>query len=711
MPQLTVERLFGSPPLSGTLPTRLRIAPDLSYVAYLQAARDDRERLDLWRMDLTTGERTCWLDAREIHTQETPLTETEKAARERKRQFATGITDYHISPDGDWVLVPMAGTGYLMEVATGTLHPFTPGNTRQTDFRFSPQGNYLSYVRDGDLYFRPTTGGDEVAVTTGGGGLVSHGLADFIAQEEMHRFEGYWWSPDEARIAFCRTDESPVAVSRRYEIEADAFNVIEQRYPYAGAANARVDLLVCHLGSMRTEEVDYRHQADDYLARVAWAGEWLAVQVQSRHQRDLWLDFHRPETGEPVSVLRETASTWINLHDNFTPLEDGRFLWTSERDGASQIYLYPGPQAGAEPVRLTSGPGRVERILHADARGVFYTGWRETPTEAHLYRLPLTGGEPERLTREPGWHDPACDARGERFADRCSSLTSMGRIRILDREGRDAAIRLADEQEDPRHPYHDYLAGHVTPILGTLEAEDGQVLHYRLTEPARRSAGHPLIVYVYGGPGVQRVRNEWAPLLLQLFAGRGFGVLELDNRGTANRETRFEAPIHGRLGDAEVRDQVLGANFAGSLPWVDASRIGVFGHSYGGYMTLMCLAKAPDVFRAGVAVAPVSDWALYDTHYTERYLGTPAENPSAYRDSAVLPYLDRLKGKLLIMHGMADDNVLFTHSTRLFKALQDRCQPFEMMTYPGAKHALQETSVSVHRFNMILDFFERNLSS
>lgn len=217
------------------------------------------------------------------------------------------------------------------------------------------------------------------------------------------------------------------------------------------------------------------------------------------------------------------------------------------------------------------------------------------------------------------------------------------------------------------------------------------------------------MVYVYGGPGVHRVKNEWAPLLLQLFAARGFGVLELDNRGSANRGRAFEAPIYRQLGRAEVSDQILGAEFAQSLDWVDADRIGVFGHSYGGYMTLMCLAQAPKLFKAGVAVAPVSEWGLYDTHYTERYLGTPSDNPDGYRESAVLPHLDRLQGKLLIMHGMADDNVLFTHSTKLFKALQSKNKSFEMMTYPGSKHALQEQDVSIHRFNLILDFFERSL--
>jgi dipeptidyl-peptidase-4 len=218
------------------------------------------------------------------------------------------------------------------------------------------------------------------------------------------------------------------------------------------------------------------------------------------------------------------------------------------------------------------------------------------------------------------------------------------------------------------------------------------------------------VVHVYGGPGVQRVKNEWAPLTVQLFAQNGIGVLELDNRGSSNRGRSFEAPIFRQMGEAEVHDQLIGAQFAQSLDWVDSERIGVFGHSYGGYMTLMCLAKAPEVFKAGVSVAPVTDWRLYDTHYTERYLSTPDDNPEGYLSSSVFPYLDALQGKLLIIHGMADDNVLFTNATKLFKALQQRNIAFEMMTYPGAKHGLQERDVSIHRFTLILDFFQRNLA-
>ena len=215
---------------------------------------------------------------------------------------------------------------------------------------------------------------------------------------------------------------------------------------------------------------------------------------------------------------------------------------------------------------------------------------------------------------------------------------------------------------------------------------------------------------MYGGPGPQKARKDWGTLLVQMFTQQGFGVLELDNRGSGNRGIGFEAPIYRQMGTVEVDDQVAGLQVLHACPWADLERVGVFGHSYGGYMTLMCLTRASQHFRAGVAVAPVSDWQLYDSHYTERYMGLPQENATGYSESNVLTHLPALQAPLLLMHGMADDNVLFTHSTKIMSRLQQLGKPFELMTYPGAKHSMQERDVSIHRYNMILDFFRRTLN-
>jgi dipeptidyl-peptidase-4 len=702
--QLTVERLFADPTLTGTLPGSLTFSPDGTCVAFLRAADDDRERLDLWRYDIAAQRTRCWLDARKLSQPNAVLTTAEKAERERKRQFSRGITGFAFSPDGNQLLFGVDGTGHLLALADNRLTTFTPDGTRQTDFRFSPGGHYISYVRGNNLYYHDLVAQTEVQVTGDGSALVSNGIADFIAAEEMHRFDGHWWAPDESAIAYTRVDESPIAASQRYEIDADEFKVIEQRYPYAGAANADVRLRIYFLTGQRHQDVNCANAPDDYLARVDWAGDKLAIQVQSRNQQLLEMKFYDPASNDSRSVLTERSDTWINLHDNFRSIDGDRFVWTSERDGHAHIYLY----SNGEPHQLTRGPGHVNSIVHADGQRVLFTGWLENPTEQHLYAAPLDGSAVQKLTNSPGWHEATVDASGGQYLDRATSLIDPGNVALTNLETGERRT-IANLAINEHHPYFPYSDRHITPELGELKAADGQVLHYRLTRPANTSAPQPLIVHVYGGPGVQRVRNEWAPLTLQLFAQRGFGVLELDNRGSSNRGRAFEDPIYRQMGDAEVRDQITGAKYAQRLDWVDSNRIGVFGHSYGGFMTLMCLARAPDIFKAGVCVAPVTDWRLYDTHYTERYLSTPRDNEHGYAVSSVFSHLEKIQGKLLLMHGMADDNVLFTNTTKLMKALQAQNTQFELMTYPGSKHALQEPEVSVHRYTLILDFFARSL--
>lgn len=701
--KFTVERLFDDPPLTGTLPSEMQFSPDGSLISFLKVAIDNRERLDLWRYDVATGKSKCWVNASELIIT-AAMSDAEKAARERTRQFTTGITSHAWCPTGKRLLLVIDGSGYLLGVESGELVSFTPSNTRQTDCRFSPKGRFITYVRDRNLYCYDIAKGKERALTRDDEVTISNGVADFIAQEEMHRFEAYWWRDDEKYLAYTRVDEAPIAISQRFEIDAEEINMIPQRYPYAGANNAAVQLGIRDMSSGDTKWIRYKNHKDDYLARVDWAGDQLAVQTQCRDQTELTLKFYDVAAARWRHGLSESSDTWVNLHDNFTHLGKDRFLWTSERDGFNHLYL----QSGNEFTQLTRGNGRVERVLYADENKAFVSGWFGSPVEQQLYAVPFDGAPLELITLESGWHDIVIDLNGEQFIDRLTALNNPGQVSL--RSIKSSNSHPIDGQSlDSQHPYFPYVSEHSTPTLGTLTAEDGQELHFRLTRPNTLGKSHPVVVYVYGGPGVQRVRNEWAPMLLQMFQQRGYGVMELDNRGSSGRGRMFESPIHLRLGDVEVRDQLEGVKYLKTLSWVDPDRIGVFGHSYGGFMTIMCLAKAPEVFKAGVSVAPVSDWSLYDTHYTERYLATPESNPDGYTASSVFPYLADLQGKLLLMHGMADDNVLFTHSTKLYKALQAANIPFEMMTYPGAKHALQERDVSVHRFNLILDFFERNL--
>lgn len=709
MAKLTLERLFADPPLFAEPPRDLRAAAQGACISFLHGAADDSKRLDLWRADPATGEAECWVRSAELPAAAAPTAE-ELAAMERRREFAEGITGHQWHPDGSMLLLTANGAGHLLDVATGELRQATPEGRRYTDIQLSPQGRRLSYAGAGSLYFRDLEGGGEQAAAVSEDPNISFGAADFLAQEELHRFDGHWWRRDDRHIAFTKVDLSPVQPSHRFEAGADGLQVIQQRYPLPGEANPRTALALYDLETGATRWMDFADAPDDYLARVGFVDAGLAVQTLNRAQNRLRLKLVRLDDLSSRTLLEETAAAWVNLHDNLTEIGPDDYLWTSERDGASHLYRYQ--DGGCR--QLTRGRGRVNRVLCADAQRVFLSGWFKTPTEQHLYRLDLHSGELRQMTSD-GWHELSATTDGRWIVDHRSSLTKPKETHFGRPEGpMRPLLRPAGGKrriQVPRgHPYHDFQAEHLWPQLGAIKAEDGRTLLYRLTQPPTPNGPVPLIVHVYGGPGVQRVRDEWPPLLLQVFAQRGFGVLELDNRGSANRERDFEAAIHGRLGDVEVRDQARGAQFAAALPWVDGERIGVFGHSYGGYMALMCLARAPNLFKAAAAVAPVTDWRIYDSCYTERYLGQPADNPQGYQASAVLSHLDHIQGALLLMHGMSDDNVVFTHSMRLMQALQERNKPFELMAYPNAKHSMQQKAVAIHRFSLILDFFSRRLA-
>lgn len=708
--KLTPEALFGDKPLV-RVPISAKIAPGSGLVAYLLPNAEQRSQLDLWLYNPATAEARCLISGDGGGVEE--LTAEEKAERERRRQFAFGISSYEWHPAGGSILFPADGGAMLYDLAEDSTRSLTPEGTRQTEIRFSPKGTYIGFVREGDLYFTEVASGREVRVTEDGSEVIANGLPEFIAQEEMHRFAGYWWSPDERMIAFTRVDAEPVAVSRRFEIDADRVDVVEQRYPHAGEANVRVELFLYELATGARTRLDWSLKEDDYLARAEFSPKGdLFVQVQSRDQHALTLRVYRD--GAWHDELVETSPVWVDLHDNLA-FTGERMLWTSTRDGAMRLYVYEDAMEDRSGILVAGELGRINAVLAADEDTAYVTGWRDNPTEQHVYAVHLRDGSVRALTQDRAWHDGFVDAKAKTALIWQSAPHLPYRLSHLNLKTGDEQMVYEDDpfsaSADDRHPYVPFRDDHANSQIGVIESD--VPLYYRFTPPSTASDGerHPVVVYVYGGPGAQLVREAHAPLSLQLFAARGIGVFELDNRGSANRDAAFEGAIHRRLGLVEVEDQLKGLEFLRALDGVDAQRIGIFGHSYGGYMVLMCLAQSPGTFAAGVSVAPVTDWHLYDTHYTERYLETPARNPQGYADSGVLPVAANIKDPLLLMHGMADDNVLFTNTTKLMKTLQDHGIAFELMTYPGAKHSMQEPTVAVHRYHAILDFFTRHLLS
>ncbi|OAB56313.1 peptidase S9 [Leptolyngbya valderiana BDU 20041] len=710
---LTLERVFASPSLSGPTPRSLKFSPDGTRVTFLRPKEEDRTVLDLWAMDVADGRTYRLVDARALAPEERELSEAEIQYRERARISETGVVSYDWDESGEAVLVPLDGDVFYVDVASGEAERLMETESFETDFKVSPDGSHVSFIRDQTVWVHALETGQARALSPEGEGPVSWGVAEFVAQEEMQRYTGYWWSPEGDRIAVARIDESPVEIVPRFGIGAEGVSVTEQRYPRAGTDNALVELYVIELETGALTQVDLGEETDIYLSRVNWSesGDRLYVQRQNREQTVLDILAADPATGETEIVLTEEAPTWINLTNDFTPLEGGDFLWTSERTGFRHIHRV---SPGGETTQITSGDWVVDEItgVSEDGETVYFEGWTETPLERHLYAVAMAGGEPERITSGQGrWSAGLGDGAGA-FIGSYSDPATPPQTGLYSIDG--ARIAWIEENAlDEDHPYAPYVDSHLTPEFGTITAPDGETeLYWSMLKPetCTAEAPCPAIVQVYGGPHVQTVTRGWTNPREQLFADRGYVLFKIDNRGSWNRGHAFEAEIHDVMGTVEVEDQLAGLDFLESRDFVDADRVGLWGWSYGGYMTLMTTLQAPDAFDAAVSGAPVTDWSLYDTHYTERYMGTPQDNAAGYEQGSAFAHVANYATPTLVIHGMADDNVTFDHSTRLFLELQEQNADFEMMTYPGQRHGVRPPELQTHLWTTIFGFFDRRLA-
>ncbi len=727
---LTVERLFDAPDLQGPALRQLKFSPDGALVSYLRGSNDDPQVFDLWGYDIAAGRHRMLVDSRILAPSVETLSAEEEARRERQRTAALrGIVEYHWAPDSRALLFPLGGDLYHCDLAAPAdqaVKRLTATAAYETDPQYSPKGRYVSFIRDQDLHAVEIATGAERRLTTGGGGPISHGVAEFIAQEEMDRDTGYWWSPDERHVAFARADESRVAELERFEVHADGFRVLRQRYPAAGAANADVRLGILALDTGEIAWADLG-ATDQYLARVNWfpEGDRLLVQRQSRDQKRVDL-FSIPVAGGSGNLLfSEMSDSWVELHDDLYFLPGRKeLLWASQRTGHNHLYRYgyDGRPKGA----VTAGDWDVigesqspaVRGLDEKRGRVYFMATMKSPLERQLHVTGLDAGiarAPRMLTSQDGWHNVTMSPDAKRFLLNYNDPEQPPQLSLHDASGRRLAW-LLENRIDDQHPYAPYRDRHVTPEFGSLPAADGTRLQWQLHRPAGFQPGrrYPAIVLVYGGPTVQSVQRRWGDrrggLAVQLLTQRGYAVFALDNRGAGGHGQAFTTALYRRLGGVEVLDQLKGVEWLRQQPFVDPARIGVLGWSYGGYMALMLMMRSPGTFAAGVAGAPVTDWRLYDTHYTERYMGLPEDNAEGYRQASVLTHAGSLRDRLLVMHGMADDNVLFTHTTLLIKELVAAGRLFEVMPYPGSKHgALTFRETGIHGWNTILDFFDRQL--
>jgi dipeptidyl-peptidase 4 len=591
-------------------------------------------------------------------------------------------------PNGKDILAE-AGDDLFIVHSNGKHEQLTKTDFAEEDPKLSPDASQILYRTRSNLYVLDVASHQTRQLTLDGTPTLMNGQLDWVYPEELDLGTAAWWSPDSKQVAFLQFDISNEFIYPQTDLTGERALAEPERYPQSGTPNARVKLGVITLATGQIKWMDAGGTDDALLARVMWLPDssQLAVERLNRVQNQLDLLFCNPTTGTAHTVVHEESKTWINFQDNLIFLKNQpEFLWTSEHEsGFRHIYRYS--NSGELLTKITNGDWEVKRVEAIDAsrQKVFFLSSESSPLESQLYTVSFSGGPRTRLTPEAGVHHIQANDDGSYFLDSFSNSTTP-RSQSL-RNGAGEQLAVIHEADTKAITDFDLLPSEIVKIA----AEDGTPLYGRLIKPAGFQPGvkYPLIVQVYGGPGVQIVQNDWQGInTTQLMAHRGYLVWEMDNRGSSGRGHKFEEPIFREMGTREVQDQKLGVEYLIKQGLVDPERVGIAGWSYGGYMTIHSMLLASDVFKVGVAGAPVTDWRNYDTIYTERYMDLPANNLDRYNKSSNVQNADKFQGHLLILHNFEDDNVLFQNTVQMAGALEKAGKVFFMQIYPQKAHGV-----------------------
>src|SRR6266851_3812019 len=706
---LTVDHIYSQPGLSGRLTRGIAWTPDSKQLSFFESKGAGKEaKTELWVMDVANGQRRLLLSAEKLES-------LLPAEAERTTQ-ATGLgrhapAEYQWAPGGGALLFQGPTSLAWFDLKTQASRTLVSGKESIADPKISPDGLYMSLVRSHNLWLVSVSDGKERAFTEGGTEEVRKGELDWVYPEELEITTAYWWAPDSSAIAYLQMDESKVARYPLVDFSSPAGKAEEERYPPAGGGNPIVRVFVAPVGGGEARAMDTGENTDIYIARVNWLTDarHLAIQRLNRQQTVLDLLIADVTNGQTHTALNETDQYWINISNDLHFLKDGkRFLWSSERSGYRHLYLYD--LEGKELAQLTKGEWEVSAVDAVDeAKGmVYFTGTAKSPLERHLYRVSFDGSAISRITVHNGTHGvnmaPDCAA----FVDTYSDVTMPPRQDVARADG--SLLRAMNENKVAELADYHLSA----PQFLTVKAHDGTPLNAVMIKPAdfEASKKYPVLVYTYGGPHAQVVLNAWGGntgLWHQLMAQKGYIIFSLDNRGSAGRGHVFEEPIHYKLGAQELSDQLDGLAYLKSLPYVDAGRIGIWGWSYGGHMTLHAMFEAGVDFKAGFAGGPVTDWHFYDSIYTERYLGLLPEKEKEYRASSPIDRAAGLKGKLLIAHGTGDDNVHFANTLSLINELIEHEKYVEVLPFPGRGHGVSDAPARKVLMNRVTQFFLDNL--
>jgi len=710
--QLTLQDIFDSTQFDGKRISNIQWHPNSSRFNYTRENQESGQS-DIYEQEVSTGAETVIIAGADL----------------KYEGQSVGMSGYSRSADGKSFLI--RGTQqqiwrhsrqspyYVYELATSALTGIADGNPRLRYAQLSPDGRSVGFVRDHNLYVQDLASGKTIAVTTDGTENVLNGEFDWVYEEEFGLANAWRWSPDGRKIAFWRLDQTRLKEFTLVN-ELSVYNTtFKLKYPKAGEQNSIVRIGVADLESGKTTWVDLGAEEDIYIPRIYWtnSSKTLAVMRLNRLQNHLELLMADSGSGQSHKVIEDKNSTWIDVDNSILFLtKKDQIVWLSERSGYQHAYLYDYDGKLLHP--LTTGDWEISSLLGADEAGkwLYFTGKKDTPVEQHVYRVKLTGKNLQRISQRRGWHDGTFSPNFKYVVGNFSDIRTPTQTMLRKTDGK--LIRFLEKNEIPA--LWDYDLPY--PEFTSFQTSDGVTLNAYMIKPVDfdPAGKYPVIVYGYGGPGSQMVVNRWGTgsrpyhykqriLWQQMLTQRGFIIFCLDNRGTGGRGKAFEELVYGDVGKWVVHDHVEGAKYLQSLPYVDAERIGFWGWSGGGYLALMLMTQAADYFKVGISVAPVSDFHFYDTIWTERYMGLPQENSAGYAAANVLTYIDRLKGKLMIVHGTGDDNVHVQNTLTVVNELQKRGLPFDMMLYPNKNHRISGGKTQLHLFSKMTNYFSDNL--
>jgi dipeptidyl-peptidase-4 len=702
---LTVERIYSQPSLSGRLARGLAWSPDGKQVSFFETQGTGKEaKTELSVMDAATGERRVLVATDKL--------ESVLPAEPQRATQATGLgrrppSQSQWAPAGGALLFQGPTALVWFDLKTQVARTLVSGKAEIADPKISPDGKFVSFVRDHNVWLVNVADGRERALTQGGSEEVRKGELDWVYPEELDIKTAYWWAPDSSAIAYLEMDEREVSQYPLVDFASPSGNADMERYPVAGGTNPIVRVFVAPLSGGETRAMDIGAETDIYIPRVNWLpdSKRVAIQRLNRPQTQLDLLVADAANGKSRVILNEKDPYWINVSDDLYFLKDGkRFLWSSERSGYRHLYVFD--LEGKQLAQITKGEWEVTGLDAVDeTKGVaYFTATEKSPLERHLYRAGLDGSGFARVTKEGGTHTVVIAPNGAAFVDTYSNAAAPPRQDLHRTDG----LRIAVINENKVAELAEY---HLSPMeFLTVKSRDGVPLNAMMIKPPDFSSQkkYPVLVATYGGPHVQIIRNAWGGatfLWHELMAQKGYIIFSLDNRGSSGRGHAFETPLHFRMGKQELEDQRDGVAWLKSLPYVDGSRIGIWGWSYGGHMTLHAMFEAGDDFKVGFAGGPVTDWHYYDSIYTERYLGLPQQNEKGYEDSSPVKYASQLKGKLLVAHGTGDDNVHYANTLSVINALVEAGKYVEVLAFPGRGHGVSDPPARRVLMERVTEFF------